>query len=149
MKNLMIVLFLIAGRVSYGQEVQYFGKKIDDKGAISMSELMEKTADGKELQVKVYGKVEEVCQTKGCWMLIDKGNGTTMRVKFKDYGFFVPKNCAGKTAIMEGRAFYRTVSVDELKHYAEDAGKSKEEIEAIKEPQKALAFEAEGVILKD
>jgi hypothetical protein len=82
-------------------------------------------------------------------MLIDKGDGTTMRVKFKDYGFFVPKDCAGKTAIMEGRAFFRTVSVDELKHYAEDAGKSKEEIEKIKEPQKALAFEAEGVILKD
>lgn len=149
MKNLLLVLFLLAGLFASAQDIQYFGKKIDESGAISMSELMERTTDGKEMHVKVYGKVEEVCQAKGCWMLIEKGNGTTMRVKFKDYGFFVPKNCAGKTAVMEGKAFYRTVSVDELKHYAEDAGKSKEEIEAIKEPQKALAFEAEGVILKD
>lgn len=149
MKNLIFVLFLLAVYPVCAQEVQYFGKKIDENGAISMKELMEKTNDGKEVHVKVYGKVEEVCQAKGCWMLIDKGNGTTMRVKFKDYGFFVPKNCAGKTAIMEGKAFFRTVSVDELKHYAEDAGKSKDEIESIKEPQKALAFEAEGVILKD
>ncbi len=149
MKKLMIILLLVAGFHAAAQEVKYFGKKIDENGAISMTELMEKTADGKEVHAKVYGKVEEVCQAKGCWMLIDKGNGSTMRVKFKDYGFFVPKDCSGKTAVMEGKAFFRTVTVDELKHYAEDAGKSKEEIEAIKEPQKALAFEAEGVILKD
>lgn len=149
MKNLLIILILATGIQVSAQEAKYFGKKIDENGAISMAELIEKTADGKETHVKVIGKVEEVCQTKGCWMLIQKGDGTTMRVKFKDYGFFVPKDCSGKTAVMEGKAFFRTVSVDELKHYAEDAGKSKEEIDAIKEPQKALAFEAEGVILKD
>jgi hypothetical protein len=149
MKKILVALFVVSTQFVAAQDVQHYGKKIDENGAISMSELMEKTADGKELQVKVYGKVEEVCQTKGCWMLINKGDGTTMRVKFKDYGFFVPKNCAGKTAILEGKAFFRMVSVDELKHYAEDAGKSKEEIEAIKNPEKALAFEAEGVILKD
>ncbi len=149
MKKLLIILILATGIQVSAQEAKYFGKKIDENGAISMAELIEKTADGKEAQVKVIGKVEEVCQTKGCWMLIQKGDGTTMRVKFKDYGFFVPKDCSGKTAVMEGKAFFRTVSVDELKHYAEDAGKSKEEIESIKEPQKALAFEAEGVILKD
>jgi hypothetical protein len=149
MKKIIIILFVVSIQFVFAQDVQHFGKKIDESGAISMAELVEKTADGKEMHAKVFGKVEEVCQAKGCWMLINKGDGTTMRVKFKDYGFFVPKNCSGKTAIMEGRAFFRTVSVDELKHYAEDAGKSKEEIEAIKEPQKALAFEAEGVILKD
>jgi hypothetical protein len=145
----MFLIFLAFYGFTDAQNLTYFGKKIDENGAISMAELIEKTAGGNEIHAKVYGKVEEVCQAKGCWMLIDKGDGTTMRVKFKDYGFFVPKDCAGKTAIMEGRAFFRTVSVDELKHYAEDAGKSKEEIEKIKEPQKALAFEAEGVILKD
>lgn len=81
-------------------------------------------------------------------MTIDKGDGTTMRVKFKDYGFFVPKDIAGKTAIMEGMARMETTSVDEQRHYAEDAGKTKAEIEAITQPTRELVFEASGVIIK-
>jgi hypothetical protein len=81
-------------------------------------------------------------------MKVDKGNGETMMVTFKDYGFFVPFESAGKTAIMKGFAYYDTVSVEMLRHYAEDAGKSKEEIEAITEPEYDIAFEASGVVLK-
>ncbi len=81
-------------------------------------------------------------------MQADLGNGELMRVTFKDYGFFVPMDSPGKTVIMEGTAYYKTVPVDLLKHYAEDAGKSKKEIQAIKEPEHDLAFEATGLILK-
>ncbi len=100
------------------------------------------------LPVKVAGTVLEVCKVKGCWMTIDEGNGSAMRVKFKDYAFFVPKDCDEKTAIIEGTAMIKTTSVNELGHYALDAGKSKEEIEAITQPESQLLFEAEGVILK-
>jgi hypothetical protein len=40
-------------------------------------------------------------------------------------------------------------SVEELRHYAEDAGKSQEEIEAITEPKKTYSFVADGVLLKE
>jgi hypothetical protein len=33
------------------------------------------------------------------------------------------------------------------KHYAEDAGKSKEEIEAIKEPKKEIVLQAKGILV--
>ena len=39
-------------------------------------------------------------------------------------------------------------SVEELKHYAEDAGETQEVIDAITEPEISLAFEAKGVIIK-
>jgi hypothetical protein len=149
MKKLFLAIMCWLPIAAWAQSVKYYGKQIDETGAISMTELVKMLGDGKEKHVKVYGKITEVCQVKGCWMLIDKGDGTTMRVKFKDYGFFVPKTCAGKTAVMEGRAYFRTATVNELRHYAEDAGKTKEEIEAITEPQQVMAFEAEGVILKD
>ena len=42
----------------------------------------------------------------------------------------------------------KIVDVATLQHYAEDAGKSKEAIAAITEPQEMLTFEAEGVIIK-
>lgn len=146
---LIIVLLSVAFTGSlFAQEAAYYGKKIDEKDAMSMARL-EKAMEGKDsLQVKVTGTVVECCQAKGCWMTIDKGDGTTMRVRFKDYGFFVPKDSGGKTAVMEGTAMVQTISVDEQRHYAEDAGKSKAEIKSIKEPSRQLVFVADGVILK-
>jgi len=128
--------------------ITHHGKKINDEGAISVAELVEKMNGAEKLETKVIANVVSVCQVKGCWMMVDLGNGEQMRVTFKDYGFFVPKDCANKKAIIEGTAYYKTTSVDMLRHYAEDAGKSKEEIEAITQPEHKLAFEATGVILK-
>ena len=56
--------------------------------------------------------------------------------------------CGGRDVIMAGRAFYDTTTVDMLQHFAEDAGKPQEEIDAITEPELALSFEATGVIIK-
>ncbi len=96
---------------------------------------------------KVKGTVVDVCQNKGCWMKLDLGNGETMRVSFKDYGFFVPKDLAGKQVVVQGNAEVKNISVDEQRHFAEDAGKSKEEVEAITEPKEELTFVADGVIV--
>ena len=81
-------------------------------------------------------------------MNVKTGDGQVMRVSFKDYGFFIPKDIVGKTVVMEGTAETTTTPVSELRHYAQDAGKSKEEIEKITEPEKALTFVADGVIVK-
>jgi hypothetical protein len=70
-------------------------------------------------------------------------------VKFKDYGFFMPKNIAGKEVIVNGKAFVSEVSVEEQRHYAEDAGKSEDEIAAITEVKRTYTFEADGVLLKE
>lgn len=125
-----------------------FGAEISEDGAMSLAELKNKMSGQAEVNAKLTGTITECCQTKGCWMTIENPDGDDIRVTFKDYGFFVPKGCAGKTVVMAGKAYYDTVSVDVLKHYAEDAGKSQEEIEAITEPVFDLAFEAEGVIIK-
>ena len=150
MKSLMIVLFLASGLFACNQSVgqSQFGTKIDEKGAMPVKELVVKMEGKTEMDAKIEGKVLEVCQAKGCWMTIDKGDGTKMRVTFKDYGFFVPKDLSGKTVVMQGRAEVTTTSVAELQHFAEDAGKSKEEIAKITEPEKELAFEADGVLIK-
>ena len=75
-------------------------------------------------------------------------NGEEAMVKFKDYGFFMPKDIAGKEVIVNGLAFIEEMSVEEQKHYAEDAGESKEVIAAITAPKKTYRFEADGVLLK-
>ena len=80
-------------------------------------------------------------------MKVDKGNGETIMVKFKDYAFFMPKNLAGQTVVLEGDATVKEVSVKQQKHYAEDAGKSKDEINKIKEAKKEVQFVAKGVLV--
>ena len=71
-----------------------------------------------------------------------------MMVRFKDYGFFVPtKGLEGRRAVMQGYASKETTDVATLRHYAEDAGKSKEEIAKITEPETSLMFLADGVLI--
>jgi hypothetical protein len=132
---------------SIGQQ-RNFGEKVDPSGAIQMADMMKQMQSKESLVATVEGKVSSVCQAKGCWMKIETGTGESIRVTFKDYGFFVPKDLSGSTIIMKGVASYNVTSVEELRHYAEDAKKSKEEIEKITEPKKELVFEADGVLIK-
>ena len=114
-----------------------FGAAITADGAISYDDMLAKMGTSDSLAVKVTGKVGEVCQAKGCWMemLSTKADAPVMTVKFKDYAFFMPKDLTGRTVAIDGYAYKEVTSVDELKHYAEDAGKSKEEIAKITQPQ--------------
>lgn len=150
MKNgLIIGLILSASFGAVAQSgVSYHGKKISEQGAIPATQLVTKMGTKDKMPTKVEGTVEDVCKMKGCWMKVKTGDGQVMRVSFKDYGFFVPKDIVGKTVVLEGTAETTTTPVSELRHYAEDAGKSKEEIEKITEPEKALTFVADGVIVK-
>lgn len=148
MKKLILsILFVSASIGVFAQE--NFGKKINEKGAIPVTELSTKMGKKEAMNVKVSGKVDEVCQAKGCWMTVVTAEGQTMRVRFKDYGFFVPKDISGKTVVFEGEAKVKTTSVAELRHYAEDAKKSPEEIAKITEPKHELTFVADGVIVKN
>lgn len=127
-----------------------FGETFDAGGSITYDDLLTKLVGADSIETKVTGTVNAVCQTKGCWMTIASENGgPNMRVRFKDYGFFMPKDIAGKKVVFSGKAFREITSVDELRHYAEDAGKSKVEIAAITEPEEDMKFLASGVILLD
>ena len=104
---------------------------------------------GDTINLKFNANIKEVCSKKGCWMTLPAGNNDeTIMVRFKDYGFFMPLDDAGKDVIVAGKAFVNELSVADLKHYAEDAGKSSEEIANITEPAMEFAFEANGVLLK-
>lgn len=132
-------------------EGKHFGETISEKGAISYDKLLaEMDKKGGVENVKVEGKVEAVCQNKGCWMtIVSENDDEVMFVKFKDYGFFMPLDLSGKTVVMRGNAFIEETSVDELKHLAQDAGKSEDEISKITEPKKEFKFLADGVVILD
>lgn len=129
--------------------LHYYGDTISEDAAIASSALMANMEGKDSLGIKLKATINETCSKKGCWMDVDLGDGQSMMVRFKDYGFFVPKDgMQGKTAVFKGMAYRDTVPVADLKHYAEDAGKTAEEIEKITEPEITMSFEATGVIIK-
>lgn len=123
-----------------------YGAGTTADGSISVNDMEKKMVNNK-FDGKITGKVVEVCQEKGCWMKVEKPGGETMMVKFKDYGFFMPKDIVGKEVVLDGSASLKETSVKQLRHYAQDAGKSKEEIEKIKKPKKEIQFVANGVLV--
>jgi hypothetical protein len=126
----------------------WFGEQFEYAEAIAPADVPGLMSDSSANEFIVEGTIQECCQKKGCWMKVDMGDGESMRVSFKDYGFFVPLDAGGKTMTMKGVASYDTISVDFLKHLAEDANATQEEIDAITEPEMALVFEATGVHIK-
>lgn len=152
MKYLMFLWCAIAALSATGQQPApaskgvTYGAGTSNEGAISVNDE-EKNLKHNKFEGKIVGKVVEVCQEKGCWMKIDRSNGEKLMVKFKDYGFFMPANIVGKEVVLDGEATVKEVSVNQLRHYAQDAGKAKEEIEKIKEPKKELQFVAKGVLV--
>lgn len=126
----------------------WFGEEFEVTETVTPAEVARLMNDSSTNEFIVEGTIQECCQKKGCWMKVDMGNGESMRVSFKDYGFFVPLDAGGRTMTMKGVAMYDTIPVDYLKHLAEDANATQEEIDAITEPELALTFEATGVLIK-
>jgi len=123
----------------------YFGSQFNLSNAMSVDDLFAKMEDKEGMEdIQVEGEVVSVCQVKGCWMRLEASDGQELMVKFKDYGFFMPLDLTGNVT-MTGKAYKQVTPVDELRHYAEDAGKSAEEIAEITEPLEELLFEATGV----
>lgn len=128
-----------------------FGAKIPKGEAIAFDDMAKKYQSlkpGDTANVKFESTINAVCKKKGCWMTMNLGNDKEAFVKFKDYAFFVPKNADKSQAIVSGKAFVSIESIDELKHYAKDAGQSQASIDSIIAPKTTYSFMADAVMIK-
>lgn len=125
----------------------FFGEIISPDGALKVEEFSDAMEGKDTIRTKIRAVAESVCKNKGCWMKVRTADGDLMRIKFKDYAFFVPMDIDGKEVVFEGVAFRDTTSVEDLKHYAKDGGQSDEEIAAITEPEISTSFLADGVMI--
>lgn len=128
-----------------------FGEKFKVAKILTKNEMLKKYKSlkkGDTITVQFQSNIKSVCKKKGCWMKMQLAGDDDSFVKFKDYGFFVPLNADNSQAIVYGKAFVDVVSVDELKHYAKDGGKSAAEIAKITKPEITYSFLASGVYIK-
>ena len=163
MKNLITLISVVVLLFSCSQPVtpakvegekSYFGKEITPESTMTVAELQSKMMSNDSLlNVSVSGEIIETCAVKGCWMTIANAGEEPMRVRFKDYGFFVPtEGAGGKETVFTGKAFKDEVSVEWQHHYIDDSGATEEEKERLKakitEPKQVVSFLADGVIIE-
>ncbi len=145
-----LLFMLSACRAKPDMSAGFFGEKITPKNTISVQTVLTQLQNSDKIEnIQVTGKVSSVCQVKGCWMTLisPQSKQPPLFVKFKDYGFFMPKDLSGSEVTMQGDAFKEITPIDELKHYAEDEGKTKAEIDAIIAPKTEYKFLAKGVMI--
>ena len=147
-KSFSILYFSILSYSQSDNNYKSYGELFENSETINYN-LEKDNFLNSSLKLKIEGEILSSCPMKGCWMKISVENDTVL-VRFKDYGFFVPKNgIEGKRTIINGNISVDTLSVAQLQHYAEDAGKSKEEIDLITEPEITISFLADGVLIKE
>ena len=157
MKKILVgfsmILFAVAAHAQPpagdAKKGDWYGEKISADGAINIADIPAKLEANPVLDTKIQGKILEVCPKKGCWIKLQVNETTTAMVKMKDYGFFLPVSAVGKTVVLDGKVELKTTSVEELKHYAEDAKKTPEEIAAITAPKKEISVMAKGIVIVD
>ena len=133
-------------------QVSFYGDTIDHRSPKSAQEVFDqfkKIGSKDTLDLTFQSKTTGVCKKKGCWMTLDMPKDKDIKVTFKDYGFFVPKDLNNQKVIVKGKGFLKEVSIDEQKHYAKDSGKTDKEIAAINSPKEEYRFIATGVAIPE
>lgn len=119
-----------------------YGAGITLSEVSDLGEVVSDPAKYADTPVLLRGRISDVCQMKGCWLVLSDGDHN-LRIHFADYGFFVPRDCRGKQAYAEGRVGTETLSEREAHHYAaESTGGAPDEIRG---PREVVSFTATGV----
>jgi hypothetical protein len=149
MKKLLLTAIVFILVACNSKTYTSFGEEISDQPTHSFNTIYDLAQNGEVKNIVLEGEITQTCAKKGCWMDVKVSEQDTLMVRFKDYGFFVPKEgVEGLRTVVKGKAKMDTISVEMLRHYAEDAGDSEEEILKIMEPKYVLEFIADGVLIE-
>ena len=145
-----LTILFVNFNFAYSQDpINYYGEEFSTLDVKDYSTNKQGFLYNTKDLIKIEAEILSTCPKKGCWMKI-KAEEDTILVRFKDYGFFVPKDgVVGNKTVINGKLSVDTLSVAQLRHYAEDAGKSKEEINKIMNPEISMTFLANGVMIRE
>jgi hypothetical protein len=153
-KTVLLLLIILFPAITFAQDVirlsepvqeteayEVFGSEIEVETLepVTLSEVV----DGEPGEITLVTSVKEVCAKKGCFFVAQDGD-VTARITFKDYGFFIPTDSQGKEVVLVGDFSVKTLSEDQAKHYAEDAGEDPDKIEG---EQKEYSVVATSIIV--
>ena len=139
------LLLLLTGLLSaeeagtfYGETFEVPSTPLPTVGAVMADTALHGT------DVILTGTIIDVCQKKGCWIVVSDGT-SQMRVTFRDYSFFLPTDSFNRTAIIRGVVTIETIDEETARHYAEES--KGEDPDAIDGPRQVVTMVAGGVLV--
>jgi hypothetical protein len=151
MKKIILSAFLCMSLAAQAQKEKtpaapgvVYGVVAEGQTTVAPEEIKAKSVND-QFQGQIKATVVEVCKAEGCWIKVARKKGDPIMVRVKDHAFLMPEDIVGKTVVIEGTATVKETSESQRKHYAEDAGKSKEEIAKIKGAKTDVQVSATGV----
>jgi hypothetical protein len=94
-----------------------YGAPMPEGDAMPVTELLPHAEHHSGHTMKFSGRITQVCQTKGCWVVLD-ANGTPIRVK-TGHQFFLPKDATGN-AVVFGELKPVELSAEQAEHFSKD-----------------------------
>lgn len=129
MKNLLLFLFITAltSSISYGQEVNSYGKKLTLKEKTPITELLKNPKKYVGKTVQVEGLIVKVCEKRGCWIdIAGTKDFEKIRLKVDDGVIVFPLEVKGKKIIAEGvfeaLNFTKEELIEQGEHMAKENG---------------------------
>ncbi len=149
---LMIAILLVYVGCSTGEktpddQLTHYGNDFTIESTIRVSDAVDLIDEYDSAQLAVTGTISDVCQSKGCWMTV-KDNGKTVRVRFVDYSFFVPRESSGKEVRIEGTLKKQIVSEEVARHWAEESSDPDLNPDDIHGDQEMIMMTATAVAIK-
>ena len=150
-RTVSLVIFLLvaaftaaAGAPSEIPPGSDFGAGLTLSELTSLAEVVRAPEKFEARPVLLRGRISDVCQRKGCWVVLRDG-GEQVRVRFHDYAFFLPTDVAGSEAFVEGLVNVEELSQKAARHYATESVDG--DPDSIAGPQREVGLTATGVRL--
>jgi len=103
-----------------GEHWEQYGETFAAETFVPASTLLDDPAAYQGQTILVEGRVADVCQEKGCWMVI-ADEERTMRVVMKNHAFGVNKKSTGWECRVKGTVVATRIDPETVAHYASES----------------------------
>ncbi len=128
----------------------HYGAPFSLETAVDCAEVIRNPQASLGKTIRVRGKIENVCQKAGCWMVLADGEGNYLRVAMKDHDNGVPtdtKTGEGTLADVEGTLVEKPLDEKTIAHLKAEAKGDAAALEKQFAPRYELV--ATGVSIKE
>ncbi|MGY1457896.1 MULTISPECIES: DUF4920 domain-containing protein [unclassified Luteimonas] len=121
MRFLAAILLSTTALLAHAAEPVSYGEAFTDGPTVPVSAAIA-DFDGHAGEPRRFsGRIAEVCQAKGCWMMLED-DGQVARVMFGDHAFFLPKDASG-AAVVHGVLERKELTPEQVEHLSGDSAK--------------------------
>lgn len=150
MTALFYALFLAASSPSFAEDGwTHFGNPFTvTEAPVTSIDLLADPAKYAGATIMVEGRVADVCQKAGCWLVMAEDD-KSIRIRTKAHKFLVAKDGTGKVAKVEGIVRSHTVDPKRVAHYESESVNKEIIPEKQAGTEVVYEFVATGVAFKD